>query len=79
MDHLDIKVTEAKNLDDKLFPMLLYLRALQDRIRVLNFPDNDGLKIKVDAAESAIGNLRCLTSAMAVGKGVGRPPQRDQS
>ncbi len=78
MDHLDIKVTELKNLDDKVFPMLLYLRGLQDRIRVLKFPDNDELKIQIDAAEYALANLRAITSAMAIGKGVGPPPQRDK-
>ena len=79
MDHFDIKCSEAKNLDKKVFEMLLYPRALQDRIRVLKFPENDELKLKVDAAEYDVAKLRGLTSAMAIGKGIGRPPQRNQS
>jgi hypothetical protein len=76
MERHDLTHEQARNLQDRLYPVLNFLARLRDRMERRGFERGDELFRLAAEANEAVRKLRANVHLMSCRSGVGEPPRK---
>ena len=76
MDTDDLTTDQARQLHERIRPMLAYLYKLRGRMEQRGFPRDDELRQLVERAYDSVHRLSVELHYLSCKSGVGRPPRK---